>query len=77
MISKKKQIGGWNNQKYYNPSNIPKLTNDNAIQIGKFLINDELVRYFLNDETYCSHPLNPLKHKGDYRIRRLKTILIK
>jgi hypothetical protein len=73
----KKQKGGWNNQKYYNPSNTPKLTNYNAIEIGKFLINDELERYFLNDEKYYSFPLNPNKHTEDEDIRRLKIELIK
>jgi len=77
LITKKKLIGGWNNQKYYNPNNTPKLTNYNAIQIGKFLINDELERYFLNDEIYYSFPMNPNKHTEDEDIRRLKIELIK
>ena len=78
VISKnKKLIGGWNNQKYYNANNSAKLTNDNAIQIGKFLINDELDRYFLNDDTYYVNPALNNKHTDDENIRRLKIELIK
>jgi hypothetical protein len=31
---------------------MPKLTDDNVIQISKFLINDEFVRYFLHLLTF-------------------------
>lgn len=45
-------VGGWNNQRYYNPNNIALLDDADAIHIGQFLINDELRRYLLNDNSY-------------------------
>ena len=48
----KKMVGGWNNQRYYNPNNIDLLNDPDAISIGQFLINDELQRYLLNDDSY-------------------------
>ena len=77
IISKNKK-GGWNNQKYYYRNNhINPLLNDAlAIQIGKFLINDELERYLLNDNTYYRPHMNNL-HTEDEKIRKLKLQLIK
>ena len=48
----KKMVGGWNNQRYYNPNNIGLLNDPDAISIGQFLINNELQRYLLNDDSY-------------------------
>ena len=77
IISKhKKLIGGWNNQKYYNPNNIPLLNNAVAIEIGQFLINNELERYLLNDSTYYLAHLNNT-HTEDEKIRKLKIKMLK
>ena len=51
--SRRRMVGGWNNQRYYNMNvGLAPISAEVAIRIGKFLINDELPRYFLNDDTY-------------------------
>jgi len=57
--SRRRMVGGWDNQRYYQPLvGLPPINADLAIRIGKFLINDELPRYFLNEDDYYGGPLN-------------------
>jgi len=71
-------VGGWNNQRYYYSNvGLAPIPADVAIRIGKFLINDELPRYFSNDTTYYGGNVH-LKHAPEpelyirFKIRRFK-----
>jgi len=74
----KKIIGGWKKNKpaYYNPFVRNPIQQNNAIEIGKFLINTELDRYLKNDDTY--YRLNQIyKHTDPEGLRKVKLRLIK
>ena len=76
--SRRRMVGGWDNQRYYYRNvGLAPISADVAIRIGKFLINDELPRYFLNDNTYYGGNAH-LKHAPEpelyarLKIRRFK-----
>jgi hypothetical protein len=72
----RRRRGGWNLQ---NPWNRLPIPDADAIEIGEYLINHELPRYFLNDDTY--YHLNPhYKHPPTaeletlFKIRNFKNL---
>jgi hypothetical protein len=54
----RRRRGGWNLQNPYDRNPIPDA---DAIRIGEYLINHELPRYYLNDDTFYG-PDSPYKH---------------
>ena len=46
----RRRRGGWNLQNPYNRN--PPIPDADAIRIGEYLINHDLPRYYLNDDTY-------------------------
>jgi len=75
---RKKIIGGWKKNKpaYYNPFGRNPILQNNAIEIGKFLIDTELDKYLLNNDRYYGVN-NNRKHTDEEGVRKLKLILIK
>jgi hypothetical protein len=59
----RRRRGGWNLQNPYNRN--PPIPDADAIRIGEYLINHELPRYYLNDDTFYNpnyhykHPDSP------------------
>jgi hypothetical protein len=68
--------GGWN---LHNPFNRAPIPDEDAITIGKFLINHELPRYFSNDDTYYGanqHYKHPYESELQtlFKIRRFQKL---
>jgi hypothetical protein len=73
---KYKNMKGGLNKDYYNPFNRLPINEDLALQIGYFIINSELKRYLLNDNTYYGNN-QAYKHIDDDFYRKLKIQAIK